>query len=232
VAEFSPVNQYSIIQREDMFTTVSVEARNSRMAAEDLKAIIDADLQKLAQDLPLNHHIEYDGVIVQSQEAQKALSASMPMVLGLILVLLVAQFNSFRRAGIIILTMPLSFIGAVLGLGVMFAPFGFMVTLGLYSLAGIIINNAIVLLDRIAIEINEFGRSQQDAIMMACQQRFRPILLTTATTVLGMTPLLWGGTAMFKPMAITIIFGLAFATALTLLVVPVLYAIFFRIKTT
>ena len=93
-----------------------------------------------------------------------------------------------------------------------------------------IINNAIVLLDRIAIEINEFGRSQFDAIMTACQQRFRPILLTTATTVLGMTPLLWGGTAMFKPMAITIIFGLAFATALTLLVVPVLYAIFFRVK--
>ncbi|MCG8370093.1 MAG: efflux RND transporter permease subunit, partial [Proteobacteria bacterium] len=95
---------------------------------------------------------------------------------------------------------------------------------------GIIINNAIVLLDRIAIERRDFGRSQADAVMHACQQRMRPILLTTATTVLGMTPLLWGGTAMFKPMAITIIFGLAFATCLTLLVVPVLYSMFFRVS--
>ncbi len=69
-----------------------------------------------------------------------------------------------------------------------------------------------------------------DAVMVACQQRMGPILLTTATTVLGMTPLLWGGTAMFKTMAITIIFGLAFATALTLLVVPVMYSMFFRVS--
>ena len=100
----------------------------------------------------------------------------------------------------------------------------------LISLSGIIINNAIVLLDRIAIEINEFGRTEMEAILQACQQRLRPILLTTATTVLGMMPLLWGGTAMFKPMAITIMFGLAFATALTLLVVPVLYSLFFRVS--
>ena len=108
--------------------------------------------------------------------------------------------------------------------------FGFFTILGLISLSGIIINNAIVLLDRIAIEIKEHGRTEAEAILQATQQRLRPILLTTATTVLGMTPLLWGGTAMFKPMAITIIFGLAFATALTLLVVPVLYALLFRVS--
>ncbi len=87
-----------------------------------------------------------------------------------------------------------------------------------------------MLLDRIAIERNKYGRSQPDAVMVACQQRMRPILLTTATTVLGMTPLLWGSTAMFVPMAITIIFGLAFASALTLLVVPVLYSILYRVS--
>ena len=108
--------------------------------------------------------------------------------------------------------------------------FGFFTILGLISLSGIIINNAIVLLDRIAIEIRDFGRTESDAVMQACQQRLRPILLTTATTVLGMMPLLWGGSAMFRPMAITIMFGLAFATALTLLVVPVLYSLFFRVK--
>lgn len=229
VAEFSPVNQYSIIQREDMFTTVSVEARNSRMAAEDLKAIIDADIQKLAAGLPLNHYIEYDGVIVQSQEAQQALSASMPMVLGLILILLVAQFNSFRRAGIIVLTMPLSFIGAVLGLSVMFAPFGFMVTLGLYSLAGIIINNAIVLIDRIDIERRD-GASDYDAIVNACITRVRPIAMTTITTVAGLLPLILSHDPLFYGMACVIAFGLAVGTVLTLGAVPVLYAAFFRVS--
>ena len=228
VAEFSPVNQYSIIQRENMFPTVSIEARNSRMAAEDLKAIIDEDLQKIAQDLPLNHYVEYDGVIVQSAEAQQALSASMPMVLGLILILLVAQFNSFRRAGIIVLTMPLSFIGAVLGLGVMFAPFGFMVTLGLYSLAGIIINNAIVLIDRIDIERRE-GASDYDAIVNACITRVRPIAMTTITTVAGLLPLILSHDPLFYGMACVIAFGLAVGTVLTLGAVPVLYASFFKV---
>jgi len=148
----------------------------------------------------------------------------------IILLLLVGQFNSMRRPAIILSTIPLGLIGVTFGLLIANSSFGFFTILGLISLSGIIINNAIVLLDRIAIEIEEFGRSQSDAIFAACQQRLRPILLTTATTVLGMTPLLWGGTAMFKPMAITIIFGLAFATALTLLVVPVLYAMFFKVS--
>jgi len=98
------------------------------------------------------------------------------------------------------------------------------------SLAGIIINNAIVLIDRIRIEVEELGEPEAKAIIDACQQRLRPILLTTATTVLGMMPLWWGGTAMFKPMAISIMFGLAFATLLTLLVVPVLYAALFQVN--
>ena len=148
----------------------------------------------------------------------------------LILLLLVGQFNSLRRPAIILATIPLGLIGVTFGLLIANSSFGFFTILGLISLSGIIINNAIVLLDRIAIEIRDFGRTQADAIMVACQQRMRPILLTTATTVLGMTPLLWGGTAMFKPMAITIIFGLAFATALTLLVVPVLYSMLFRVS--
>ena len=151
----------------------------------------------------------------------------MPMVLGLILILLVAQFNSFRKAGIIVLTMPLSFIGAVLGLGVMFAPFGFMVTLGLYSLAGIIINNAIVLIDRIDIERRD-GASDYDAIVKACITRVRPIAMTTITTVAGLLPLILSHDPLFYGMASVIAFGLAVGTVLTLGVVPVLYAAFFK----
>lgn len=87
-----------------------------------------------------------------------------------------------------------------------------------------------MLIHRISIEIGELGKPPREAVTSSCLQRFRPIMLTTATTVLGMTPLWISRTAMFKPMAITIIFGLLFATMLTLLVVPVLYSLFFRVK--
>jgi multidrug efflux pump subunit AcrB len=229
VADFEPVNQYSKIQRENMFRTISIEARNSRMAAEDLKLLVDDKLQQLAEDLPTNHLIEYDGVIVDSATAQRALAASMPLVLGLIFILLVAQFNSFRRALIIICTIPLSLIGAVAGLLIMGAPFGFMVTLGFYSLAGIIINNAIVLIDRIDIE-RAAGECDYQAIMNASKSRVRPIVMTTITTVMGLLPLILSRDPLFYGMANVIAFGLAIGTLLTLGAVPVLYAAFFKVQ--
>ncbi|MDG1750330.1 MAG: efflux RND transporter permease subunit [Thalassotalea sp.] len=229
VATFAPVNQFSVIHHEDMFRTISIEARNNKMAAEDLQLIIDEKIQALAADLPINHHITYGGAIKESKAAQKALSASMPMVIGFILILLVAQFNSFRKAAIITLTMPLSFIGAVIGLLVMQAPFGFMVTLGLYSLAGIIINNAIVLIDRIKIEIKS-GKNEYQALVDACLTRLRPIAMTTITTVMGLLPLILNKDPLFYGMANSIAFGLAIGTILTLAVVPVLYASFYKIQ--
>jgi multidrug efflux pump subunit AcrB len=229
VATLAPFNQFSIIHHEDLFRTISIQARNTKMAAEDLKVIIDEKIQALASDLPVNHTIEYDGVIKESVAAQKALSASMPIVLGLILILLVAQFNSFRKASVIALTIPLSFIGAVLGLFLMQAPFGFMVTLGLYSLAGIIINNAIVLIDRINIETSA-GKSQYQAVIDACLTRLRPITMTTITTITGLLPLIIGKDPLFYGMANVIAFGLGVGTLLTLLVVPVLYCSFYGIS--
>ena len=86
VADFAPINQFSMIQHKNMFRTISIQARNSEMSAEDLKLIIDKNIDALRTDLPINHIIEYDGVIVDSAKAQQALSASMPMVLGLILI--------------------------------------------------------------------------------------------------------------------------------------------------
>ncbi|MFB0979628.1 MAG: efflux RND transporter permease subunit [Alteromonadaceae bacterium] len=229
VADFIPVNQYSKIQRENMFTTITIEASNTEMTAEDLKVIIDADIEALKSDLPVNHLIEYDGVIVQSKEAQQALGASMPMVIGLVLILLVMQFNSFRRALIIVLTIPLSLIGTILGLLVMSAPFGFMVSLGIYSLAGIIINNAIVLIDRIEIE-RSTAESDYQAIVNSCLTRLRPIAMTTVTTIMGLLPLLIDPMSMFYGMATVLAFGLGVGTILTLAVVPVLYASFFKIN--
>ncbi|NOR81593.1 MAG: MMPL family transporter, partial [Methyloprofundus sp.] len=147
----------------------------------------------------------------------------------LIIVLLVWQFNSFRRAAIIIITIPLTFIGAVIGLLVMNAPFGFMVILGLLSLAGIIINNGIVLLDRIEIERNS-GIPSFEAIIAAAIARFRPILMTTLTTMLGLLPLILSQDPLFYGMACVIAFGLLIGTILTLVVVPVLYSLFMRVE--
>jgi len=228
VANLAPYNQFSMIQHENLFRTISIQARNTDMAAEDLKVVIDEKIQALAADLPTNHYIEYDGVIKESADAQKALAASMPIVLGLILILLVAQFNSFRKAAVITLTIPLSFIGAVLGLLIMMAPFGFMVSLGLYSLAGIIINNAIVLIDRIDIE-NKAGKTAYQAVLDACLTRLRPIAMTTITTVMGLLPLIIGKDPLFYGMANVIAFGLGIGTILTLAVVPALYCGFYKI---
>ena len=146
------------------------------------------------------------------------------------MILLVAQFNSVRRALIILLTIPLALVGVVIGLLLTKSFFGFMTLLGLISLAGIVINNAIVLIDRIAIEINDNGFEPPQAIIEAAQRRLRPILLTTVTTVGGLIPLWLGGGPMWESMAIAIIFGLIFATLLTLGVVPVLYALLFRVS--
>ena len=153
----------------------------------------------------------------------------LPVTAFAVLLLLVAQFNSLRRAGIILLTIPLGFIGVVIGLYATRLYFGFMTLLGIISLAGIVVNNAIVLLERIRLEIDENGRSPQQAVVEAAQRRMRPILLTSATTAFGMMPLYLGGGAMWEPMAVAIIAGILFATLLTLGVVPVLYGVLFRV---
>jgi multidrug efflux pump subunit AcrB len=220
-----------IIERRDRDRTLSlnVQLRSGATAAEVVTVLVPW-LEEAEKNWSAGHTFEIGGETEESGDANASIAAELPTAGMLILLLLVWQFNSLRKPAIILATIPLGLVGVTFGLLVANSSFGFFTILGLISLSGIIINNAIVLLDRIAIEIRDFGRTQADAVMIACQQRMRPILLTTATTVLGMTPLLWGGTAMFKPMAITIIFGLAFATALTLLVVPVLYSMFFRVS--
>lgn len=231
VANVALTFEPGIIERRDRDRTLSLnvqlhpDATAARVADELVPWLEDA-----SQGWPAGHEFALGGETEESGDANASIAAELPTAGMIILLLLVGQFNSLRKPAIILATIPLSLIGVTFGLLVANSSFGFFTILGLIALAGIVINNAIVLLDRIAIEIRDFGRSQADAVMTACQQRLRPILLTTATTVLGMTPLLWGGTAMFKPMAITIIFGLAFASGLTLLVVPVLYSTLFRVS--
>lgn len=130
----------------------------------------------------------------------------------------------------VVSTIPLAIIGVVIGLLLSGEPFGFMPFLGVISLAGIVINNAIVLIDRVEIEQREFQRSDQDAIIMACLQRFRPILLATFTTVLGLIPLYLSGGEMWEGMAIAIMVGLLFGTLITLVFIPSFFSVLYKVS--
>jgi len=229
VADFAWRSDFARIAREGLERTVTVEARNTVMTAEDMVPRVAEALDALRADLPPGHSIELDGVVAESAEGRAALAANLPLCLGAMLVLLVAQFNSFRRPAIIVVTIPLVLIGAVIGLYTLGADFGFMPILGLYSLAGIVINNAIVLIDRIDIERRAGAGDEGDeaeAIVTASVRRLRPIVMTTVTTILGLMPLIVSGDALFYGMAAVMAFGLAVGTALTLGVVPVLYSLF------
>lgn len=224
------VPQPGRIQTEDLVNTLTIEGRPTEVTPEDMVPMVQDRIDALEAELPPGHFIEWDGIIEQSGEGRSALFAFLPIMIGLIVVMLVAQFGGFRRAGIILLTIPLCLIGAAIGLHVMGASFGFMVILGLFSLAGIIINNAIVLVDRIDIERGDKQAENDDllaAIIRACLRRFRPILMTTVTTILGLLPLILAQDVLFYGLASVIAWGLLVGTVLTLGVVPVLYAMFF-----
>ncbi|MGF1510325.1 MAG: efflux RND transporter permease subunit [Myxococcota bacterium] len=229
VAEVRIQNDFGRVHREGLNRTLTVEGRNRMMTAEDMVPIIEPELSRISESLPPGHQIEFDGVVEQSVESQSALMANVPLCIGLIAILLVGQFNSFRRPIIIFSTIPLLLVGAVTGLLALNATFGFMEILGLYSLAGIVINNAIVLIDRIDIERHEGGQDDFEAVVSACVRRLRPIVMTTVTTILGLLPLIIAQDALFYGMASVIAFGLLVGTVLTLGVVPVLFSLLFRI---
>ena len=226
IADIQGVWQPYTVNRRNLERTVTVSAKHLHLKAVLLVEAITPALETL--DLPPGYRWELGGELEDAAIAQGHLSASFPLAGFLIIVLLTWQFNSFRRAGIILLTIPMAFVGSVVGLVVMGAPFGFMPLLGLLSLAGIIINNGIVLIDSIEAE-RKAGADTYTAIVTAAVSRFRPILMTTITTLLGLAPLIIWNDPLFVGMAIVISFGLAFGTLLTLGVVPVMYSLFFRV---
>ena len=223
--------QASKILRRDLVRTISATSgiETGNTASGIMQEMIPW-LKDQQENWPSNYQYVLGGEEEDTAKNVGAVMNYLPLSFFVIVLLLIGQFNSIRKPLIILLTIPLGLIGVIFGLLLTGSYFGFMPFLGVISLAGIVINNAIVLIDRIQIEIDEFNRIPKDAIVVAAQQRLRPIILTTATTSLGLIPLWIGGGPTWRPMAITIIFGLLFATVLTLLVVPVLYRIFFRVK--
>lgn len=172
------------------------------------------------------YFLSWSGEAEDSADAQAKLAAYIPLYFGMMILVVIFLYNAFRQPLIIWLTVPLSIIGVTAGLLLFKQPFGFMALLGLMSLAGMLIKNAIVLIEETDILIRG-GKDRYAAVIEAGVSRMRPVVLAALTTIMGMIPLLQDG--FFISMAVTIMFGLGFATLLTLIFVPVLYCVFFRI---
>ncbi len=221
----------SLIKRYNLKRTITISSElktggNAVLVVEQLEPWLEGLFEKPEYQA---YAFELGGEAEKSAEASESIGSKLPIAFAIIVFLLMAQFNCVKKTTIILLTIPLGLIGVVAGLLLTNSYFGFVTLLGVISLSGIVINNAIVLIDRIEFEININGLAPGDAIVIAAQRRFRPIVLTTLTTLLGMLPLWFGGGELWETMAIAIIFGLLGGTILTLGVVPVLYASFFGV---
>ncbi|MDX1335178.1 MAG: efflux RND transporter permease subunit, partial [Gammaproteobacteria bacterium] len=227
VADIQVESDFYRVARRNQEQTLTIEFKHEDLLAPEL---LEATLPLIDElQLAADYRWEVGGEIEQGAETMGKLMKWMPICLFGIAVLLIWQFNSFRRPLIIFITIPLAFTGGFLGLLLLRAPFDFFAMLGLLSLAGVIINNGIVLIDKIDSDRKE-GLQPYDAVMRAAVSRFQPILMTTVTTVLGLMPLILSRDPLFFSMAVVLASGLIVGTVLTLGVVPAIYAVFFRIR--
>jgi len=231
VASVERSTGYSFIQRENLIRTVTIQGRNPNMTPQDMVPILAPKLEAFNGTLAPGHSTEFDGLLNEIYATNDALAATMPLIFSIFLIILVLQFNGFKRPAVLLLTLPFVIIGAALGLFIMQATFGFMVILGLFALVGILINNSIVLVDRIDIELREEGIDPASAVISACKRRLWPILMSTITTIIGLLPLIIAKDILFFGMASALAFGLGVGTlVISLGLTPVLYCLFFGIR--
>ncbi|HMP88555.1 MAG TPA: efflux RND transporter permease subunit [Kiritimatiellia bacterium] len=213
-----------LIRRRDRERTMTAQCD----AISGPSAMLFAELRPAIESIPLpeGYRLEWGGDYEKSTKANAGIASTMPVTFLAMIVLIVMMFNAVRQPVIILLTVPLAIIGVTAGLLVTGVAFDFMATLGFLSLTGMLIKNSVVLIDQIDIDMKT-GKAPFDAVLDSTIDRTRPVLLGALTTVLGLLPLL--GDVFFKGLAVVIMFGLSFAALLTLVVVPVLYAIFFKV---
>lgn len=226
VSEFVMEPQDTLIHRLDRVRTLTVKAETTGTETA-ASALARVRPQIEAMQLPAGYALEWGGEYESTNDAQASLGAQLPLGFLIMLIISILLFGSVRQPLIIWLMVPMSINGVALALLGTDTAFGFMSLLGFLSLSGMLIKNAIVLLEEIDLLISE-GREKYTAIVDASVSRMRPVMLAAITTILGMAPLLYD--AFFRGMAVTIMGGLAFATVLTLIATPVLYALFFRVR--
>ncbi|SAH20200.1 efflux RND transporter permease subunit [Enterobacter hormaechei] len=225
VSSFALEWEDPLILRRDRSRVLTVQTDPdplSQQTSGDILARVKPQIDALP--LPHGYSIEWGGDAENSSEAQQGLFTTLPLGYLVMFVITVLMFSSVKNAVAIWLTVPLALIGVTPGFLITGIPFGFMALIGLLSLSGMLIRNGIVLVEEI--EQQKAQQDQHSAIVYAATSRLRPILLTAFTTVLGLAPLLLD--VFFQSMAVVIMFGLGFATILTLLVLPVIYACFHR----
>ena len=228
VANLSLALEEPIVWRRNRDFSLSVRADIiDGVQATDVSIQINKQLDALRQSLPAGFRIEVGGDLGENARAEASINAGMPMMLAVVLSILMLQLKSFSRTIMVLLTAPLGIIGVAGALLLFHKPFGFVATLGVIALGGMIMRNTVILIDQIRQE-QENGMGSWDAILESTVRRFRPIMLTSAAAIFAMIPLtrsvLWG------PMAYAIMGGLLVATFLTILFVPALYAAWFRVK--
>lgn len=231
VANIVPLWQYAKIKRLDIVRTININCELREGAnANAITAEITPWMEEQSQSWEDGYSYKFGGDAERTADSMGSVIGYLPISGFLIVLLLIIQFNSVRKMTMVVMTIPLAIIGVVIGLLVFQEPFGFMPFLGVISLAGIVINNAIVLVDRMEVEQRDLGRSELDSVITACLQRFRPILLATFTTVLGLIPLYISGGEMWEGMAVSIMIGLLFGTVITLIFIPSFYSLLFRLN--
>ncbi|MEE1673204.1 efflux RND transporter permease subunit [Agarivorans aestuarii] len=217
-----------LIQRQDRKRTLTVLADHDILGDETAASLFSRLRPQVeAIPLPVGYSLEWGGEYESSNDAQEALFSSLPMGYLFMFIITVFLFNSIRQPIVIWLTVPLAVIGVAVGLLATNSAFSFTALLGVLSLSGMVLKNGIVLMDQINIETHS-GKDQYQAVVDSAISRVRPVSMAALTTILGMMPLVFD--AFFGSMAVTIMFGLGFATVLTLVIVPVLYALFYGIK--
>jgi len=227
IARIEPVLEEGGIWIRNRLPTLSVRADVQNAQAPDVSAQVEAMLHDIKANLPVGYQIQTGGTIEESVKADASIQAIMPIMLLLWAVLLMVQLQSFSRMFMVLLTAPLGMIGVSLALLITQVPFGFIATLGVIALAGMIMRNSVILVDQIDKDITE-GQPREQAIINATVRRTRPVVLTALTAILAMIPLTLS--TMWGPMAIAIMGGLTVATVLTLFFVPALYAAWERLN--
>lgn len=218
----------STLIRRNQERTITVVGHNLSLTATSIVEQLAPQVAALA--LPPGYRIELGGEIEDSADANQALLQYLPHALVAMLLLFVWQFNSFRKLLIVVSAIPFVLIGVAVALLITGYPFGFMATFGLLSLAGIIVNNAVLLLERIEAELHE-GLPVYEAVVNAAVKRLRPIVMTKLTCIIGLIPLMLFAGPLWEGMAITLMGGLALGTLVTLGLIPVLYVLLFTRRT-
>jgi multidrug efflux pump subunit AcrB len=228
LATFDFAQEYPLIWRRDRVPTLTVQADVvPGVLPEAVVSALAPAVAKLSADLPPSYRIAVGGTVEESAKSQASVFAVVPLMLFVMVTFLMIQLRSFNRLLLVLSVVPMGLIGIVAALLLFRQPLGFVAILGILSLLGMVARNAVILIEQIDFELAQ-GRDTWNAVIEASVSRFRPIMLTAVSTVLGLIPI--AVTIFWGPMAIAVMGGLLVATVLTLIFLPALYVAWFRIK--